>query len=129
MTHVWSGVLPIHREIVIVESDVIVRELMVEILQGIRAEIVTFGTATEALDYILDSHGACSLLITDHGPGRLSGLALSEMFRAKWPYLPVILTCACGLEFKALPQETVYLQKPWPIDALCSTVKRIFTQQ
>jgi FixJ family two-component response regulator len=129
VTHAWSGVLPIHRDIVIVENDKAVRELMVEILDGIRADIATFASTSEALNHMLDSYGNCSLLITDHGPpGNLSGLALAAMFQAKWPRIPVILTCGCGLATDILPDGIVYLQKPWPIDVLISAVRRLLTQ-
>lgn len=118
-----QGMLPINGDIVVVEDDDILRPLMVDILSGIRAKIVAFPTADDALMHVLDSHGHCSVLIADHGvPGQLNGTELAAMFRAKWPRIAVIVTSGYELEPETLPDGVAYLQKPWAVDQLIKTI-------
>ncbi|MDB6142959.1 MAG: response regulator [Pseudomonas sp.] len=124
MAHVdWNGMLPINGEIVVVEDDDILRPLMVDILSEIRAKTVAFRTADDALGYVLESHGHCSVLITDHGlPGQINGTKLADMLRAKWPEIEVILTSGYELDPGTLPSGVTYLQKPWTVTQLIETV-------
>lgn len=97
--------------------------LMVEILKGIRAKCVLFQKADDALMHVLDSHGHCGLLITDHGvQGQIQGAELAEMFRTKWPKIPVILTSGYELEPVTLAPRVVFLQKTWHIDGLIHAI-------
>lgn len=115
--------LPISGEIVVVEDDDLLRGLMTDVLSEIRAKVVMFSTADEALDHVLSSHGHCSILITDHGlPGQLNGTQLAATFRAKWPRIAVIVTSGYELDLESLPDGAVYLQKPWAISKLISTI-------
>ena len=119
----WTGMLPINGEIVVVEDNDILRQLMADILMGIRAKVVLFERADDALMHVLDSHGHCSLLLADHSvPGQILGLQLAQMFRSKWPNIPVILTSGYEQEFFELPEGVVFLQKPWPVGKLVETV-------
>lgn len=113
----WKGMLPVNGEIVLVEDDYILRPLMMDILQGIQARCVAFETGDDALMHVLASHGDCALLVADHGlPGQIQGIELAQMFKAKWPQIPVILTSGYVLHPDDLPEGVVYLQKPWDID-------------
>lgn len=119
----WKGFLPVSGDVVIVEDDPVLRALMEDILEGIRARCVAFESADDALMHVLGSHGQCGLLITDHGvPGQIDGTELSHMFRAKWPNIPVIITSGYELDIGTLPEGVSYLQKPWTIDSLIQTV-------
>jgi DNA-binding NtrC family response regulator len=119
----WNGLLPISGDIVVVEDDEILRPLMADILSGIRAKVVTFVTADDALMHVLDSHGHCSLLIADHGvPGQLRGTELAAMFKAKWPRIAVIVTSGYELDPRSLPEGVAYLQKPWAVTELMTTI-------
>ena len=119
----WNGLLPLSGDVVVVEDDEILRPLMQDILSGIDARVVTFGTADDALIHVLDNHGYCSLLIADHGvPGQLRGTELAAMFKAKWPHIAVIVTSGYELDLETLPDGVAYLQKPWAVSELMQTV-------
>lgn len=45
----WNGLLPLSGDFVVVEDDEILRPVMQDILSGINAKVVTFGTADDAL--------------------------------------------------------------------------------
>lgn len=122
-TYGWKGKLPVSGEIVVVEDDDILREVLEDALSDLRAKVVIFSTADAAFKHVLDSHGHCSVLITDHGvPGRLNGTQLAETFRAKWPSIGLIVTSGYALDPESLPRDTVYLQKPWAINQLISAI-------
>lgn len=76
-----QGPLPISGDIVVVEDDDILRPIMLDILSGMLANTVAFGTADDALMHVLENRGSCSVLIADHGvPGQLNGTELATMF-------------------------------------------------
>lgn len=119
----WRGILPVNGDVVIVEDDPVLRPLMTDILQGLRANCVSFETADDALMHLLESRGDCALLIADHGvPGQIQGTELATMVRDKWPTVPVIITSGYVLNPEDLPEGVVYLQKPWDIDVLIETI-------
>lgn len=126
MNHDLPGLLSIIGEVVVVEDDSILGPLMTEILKGFGANCILFQTADDALMHVLGSHGSCGLLITDHGvPGQIQGAELAEMFRGKWPHVPVVLTSGYELHPATLPSGVFYLQKPWSIDSLIEILARI----
>jgi DNA-binding NtrC family response regulator len=119
----WSGLLPISGEVVIVEDDASLPPIIVEALEEFRAKCLVFRSADDALSHALSSHRKCALLITDHGvPGDINGTRLAEIFRAKWPNVPVVITSGYELDTDTLPGGIRYLQKPWAIDSLIEIV-------
>ncbi|MDD1965895.1 response regulator [Pseudomonas putida] len=119
----WAGMLPISGEVVVVEDNDVLRQLMADILMGMRAKVVLFERADDALMHVLDSHRHCSLLLAEHGvPGQILGLQLARMFRSKWPKIPVILTSGYEQESSDLPEGVVFLIKPWPVGKLVQTI-------
>lgn len=122
----FDGVLPIDGEIVIVEDEVTLCELMADILGEIGAECVAFTNADDALVYILQSHAKCALIVIDHGlPGQIMGAELAAMIEVKWPEIPAIITSGWTAEYLNLPADTRFLQKPWSIEGLVTTVAEL----
>ena len=126
MIAAWQGMLPITGDVVIVEDDPILRPLMGDILKDLRIESLAFETADDALMHALNQHGRCGLLIADHSvPGQIQGTELATMFRSKWPEIPIIVTSGYELETATLPDGVAYLQKPWSVDTLISTIAAV----
>ncbi|QKG67073.1 response regulator [Pseudomonas sp. B14-6] len=118
--------LSIEGDVIIVEDDDLLSNLMMEILSDIGAGCLAFDTADDALIHLLQSHRACSLVIADHGvPGQILGTDLAKMVKEKWPEIAVILTSGHELKVSDLPSNVRYLQKPWAIDSLVSTVREV----
>jgi DNA-binding NtrC family response regulator len=125
-THVlteWKGVLPIEGVIIVVEDDDTLRTIMTEILGDIGATTQSFCTADEALIYMLTTTNDLALVVADYGvPGQINGAEFLNLVAQRWPGLPSILTSGYELDASVIPQDVVYLQKPWPIDALVIAV-------
>ncbi|KKX61283.1 MULTISPECIES: response regulator [Pseudomonas] len=119
----WTGLLPIHGEIIVIEDDPTLRSLMEDIVTEIGAKVVAFDTADDALTYLLEAHDQCRLVIADHGvPGQIQGIEFIEMVRGRWPYITAILTSGFLIDPATVPPATVYLHKPWSLDELVMAV-------
>ena len=109
--------------VVIVEDDPLLQGIIAEMLLTVCPKCTVFGTADDALIHLLSAAKDCVLLIADHGvPGQLNGTEFIAMCRAKWPQIPAIITSGYELPAEFLPRGVDYLQKPWPLDLLLSTV-------
>ncbi|WLH65918.1 response regulator [Pseudomonas sp. FP2300] len=120
----WEEIGPFEGEVLIVENDQTLRVLMVEILEDIGAETVAFGSADDALIYLLQSKVQCCLVIVDYGvPGQINGMDFIKMVRDKWPSIGSILTSGYLFLPESVPSPTLYLQKPWAINDLVASIK------
>lgn len=105
--------------IVVIEDDLVLRDLLISIIDGRGAASVGFNNAEDALVYLLEQQGQCDLVIADHGvPGTIKGLELAEMIKQKWATLPVLLTSGYPLDTEHLPAPVSFLFKPWSIEEL-----------
>jgi DNA-binding NtrC family response regulator len=113
----------IEGEILVVEDDSTLRALTKQIVEEIGAKTVAFETADEALVYLLQSGRPCTLVIVDHGvPGQINGMEFIRMVRDKWPSTKTILMSGYELMRETVPSPTVYLQKPWSMKDLISSI-------
>lgn len=120
----WEEIGPFEGEVLIVEDDQTLRLLMVEILGDIGAETVAFGSADDALIYLLQSTVQCCLVIVDYGlPGQINGMDFIKMVRGKWPSIGSILTSGYPFLPESVPSPTLYLQKPWAVNDLIASMK------
>jgi CheY-like chemotaxis protein len=115
--------------VVIVEDDPLLQGIIAEMLSAVCPRCTVFGTADDALIYLISAAKDCVLLIADHGmPGQLNGTEFIAMCRAKWPQIPAIITSGYELPVQFLPRGVGYLQKPWPMELLLSTVARALSK-
>lgn len=115
----WEGMLPIPGEIVVVEDDPMLCGLMADILAEIGGRSRVFQTADDALTYMLGSRIHCPLIVVDHGlPGQLKGIEFITMVESKWPSVKSILTSGYAIDPRTIPRSTIYLHKPWSLEAL-----------
>jgi two-component system cell cycle response regulator CpdR len=102
----------------VVEDDVLQRELVVVLLEESDMGVIQCDSAEAALD-VLDRMGGCvSLMFTDVNlAGTLDGLTLAHVAKERFPNLHVIVTS--GTPRTGLPEGTKFLAKPWqPLDVL-----------
>ena len=115
--------LPIAGQVVVVEDDPTLQALMVDILEEVGGKAVAFGTADDALTYLLQSSEHCSLVIVDQGlPGQIQGTEFIELVKGKWPSVAAILVSGYQIEPATVPETTVYLHKPWSLDDMVTAV-------
>lgn len=119
----WEGMLPIAGQVIVVEDDPTLQALMVDILEEIGAKALAFGTADDALTYLLQTFEQCSLVIVDQGlPGQIQGTEFIELVKSKWPSVAAILVSGYQIEPATVPATTIYLHKPWPLDDMVIAV-------
>ncbi len=122
----WEGLLPIEGLVIVVEDDPTLRGLMADILADIAANVIEFGTADDALTYLLEHRGECSLAIVDHGlPGQIQGAEFIELAKTRWPAIATILTSGYLIEPATVPSGTIYLHKPWSMDDFVNSVSAL----
>ncbi|MFJ5254037.1 MULTISPECIES: response regulator [unclassified Pseudomonas] len=119
MTFKWEEIPPIDGTVVVIEDDPILRALMEEIVSEVGGEVMSFGTADDALTYLLQNAENCRLVIADHGvPGQVKGLEFINIVRHRWPTVATILTSGYLIDPWSVPDPCIYLHKPWALDEL-----------
>ncbi len=112
--------------LVVIEDNGLLAELLSNHLEErLGWTCVRFDTADDALVHLLQQQQSPGLVITDHlMPGQLRGGELAEMLLQRWPALPMVITSGYGYEITtALPEQVIFLQKPWTLDEVDSAVR------
>ena len=86
------------KTVVIVEDELLVRDLAVCELEDQGYTVVEFDTADAALPYLRQHGGTACVLVTDvQMPGLLNGLQLVDIVSHIWPETPVLVTSGGSL--------------------------------
>jgi two-component system, cell cycle response regulator CpdR len=112
----------------VVEDDVLQRELVVVLLEESDMGVIQCESAEAAL-VVLDRMGGClSLMFTDVNlAGAMDGLSLAHSAKDRFPNLHVIVTS--GTPRTGLPDGAKFLAKPWrPLDVLREAERTQVTQ-
>lgn len=109
--------------ILIVEDDLILRDLLAEVMTEMGAKVHTAPTADEGWDAVME-HPELNLLITDVvTPGTATGWDLAARVHEQKPDLPVIVTSGFSAKHAAdLPPNATFLAKPWSLSEICTLV-------
>jgi DNA-binding NtrC family response regulator len=105
----------------VVEDDALQREVLSEMLRDNGLEVVECSTA-EAAELVLASTGTELLaLVTDINlAGEMSGVALAEYAKHKFPRLNVVVVSGKGPP--CVPQDTYFFLKPYQPTELLDAV-------
>ncbi len=104
--------------ILVVEDDLILRDLVVRMLQSLGYSTLTAGTGEEALEILADPDQALDFMLTDLVmPGSLQGWDLARQARNLRPGLPVLCTSGhqqrSPEEKEAGSRDFEFLEKPF----------------
>ncbi|HLH12655.1 MAG TPA: response regulator [Methylovirgula sp.] len=114
-----------HARILIVEDDMLVRELLVDILREAGFEAQEADCAREALREL--AARPFDLVMSDIDmPGELDGIDLARHIGGSWPETRVILIS--GRSRPALPGDILFLPKPFTAARLIAAVTQMITQ-
>jgi DNA-binding NtrC family response regulator len=96
----------------VVEDDVLQREIVSELLRDHGLEVVECSTA-EAAELVLTSTGTeLRALVTDVNlAGTMSGLELAEYAKRRFPHLNVVMVSGKGPAY--VPHDTRFFLKPY----------------
>ena len=103
----------------IVEDDVLQRELVVALLEESEMGTVQCDSAEEALRVLEKLGCGVRMLFSDVNlAGRIDGVELAQFVTQQYPDIHVIVTSGLALT-KSLPEGVMFMPKPWlPLDLL-----------
>ena len=103
----------------VVEDDVLQRELVVVLLEESGMGVLQCKSAEEALRVLEKMGGRVSIIFTDVNlAGRIDGVELAHFTTQCYPNIHVVVTSGLALT-KRLPEGAMFLPKPWlPLDVL-----------
>jgi DNA-binding NtrC family response regulator len=97
----------------IVEDDADLRELGAALLEETGLRVAECVDAEEAMAVLAREGDNVALVFADiRLPGLLDGVDLAKRIKALWPHISIVVTSGFGPE-QALPQNVIYLPKPW----------------
>ena len=105
----------------IVEDDPTVRELAGALLEESDLRVVECEDAEQALATLCKHGDEIALIFADvRLPGLLDGVDLALRVKVLWPRITMLVTTGYpGDRVQALPDNVVYMPKPWlPLDVL-----------
>lgn len=103
----------------VVEDDLLQRELVGVLLEESQMEVVQCESAEGALCELEKKGGQVSMLFTDVNlAGRIDGVELALFAVRRYPNIHVIVTSGRALT-KSLPDTVTFMPKPWlPLEVL-----------
>ncbi len=118
--------------ILLVEDEWLIRSMVAEVLEEGGFTVREAGDSDQAFALIVEDPTAYTLLVTDvHMPGRLDGIGVARLLRARRPNLPVIYTTGRPDVLNALQPlgaDEVLLCKPFALSDLLSAARRLLGQ-
>jgi CheY-like chemotaxis protein len=99
----------------IVEDDPIVRALAAALLEESDLRVVECEDAEQAFASLCRFGEEIALIFADvRLPGLLDGVDLAQRAKVLWPHIIVVVTTGYpGARLEALPDNVVYMPKPW----------------
>jgi two-component system, cell cycle response regulator CpdR len=103
----------------VVEDDVLQRELMAVLLDESELSVVQCQSAEQALRVLKRIGERVSMMFTDVKlAGKIDGVELAHFASQCYPKIRVIVTSGLSLT-KSLPEGAMFMPKPWlPLDVL-----------
>lgn len=107
----------------LVEDDEILRNVIIEALALLGIRSIEFSSADAALAFLANNQPV-SLVVTDvHMPGVHDGLELAQHVWKTLPALPVVIISGHAvIPDNLLPRRSIFLRKPFSVDALHDAV-------
>jgi len=99
----------------VVEDDPVVRQLAAALLEETDLRVVECEDAEQAFAALCEYGEHVALIFTDvRLPGLLDGVDLAQRAKALWPRISMVVTTGYpGERLQALPDNVVYMPKPW----------------
>lgn len=112
--------------ILVVEDEPILRMMAVDLVENAGFEPVEATDATQAIE-ILERRMDIRVVFSDiDKPRGLDGMKLAALIRKRWPPIEFILTSdKLAPRPEELPERGVFLSKPYRVDEVISTLRRM----
>ena len=101
--------------VLMVEDEILIRELISEELTEAGFDVVQVGSAEQAIS-ILEARQDIHLVFTDIDmPGSMNGLKLAAAVRDRWPPVHIIITTGKARPM-TIPVNALFIPKPYLAD-------------
>lgn len=108
--------------VLLVEDDILQREIMADLLKDEGFEVVECSTAESAELIVATSGTELRALITDNAlAGTMSGVELAQYARERFPRMNIIIMS--GKQLRNAPGSTIFLHKPFAPASLIEAVR------
>ena len=113
--------------VLVVEDDADQRYLVGTLFEESGFEVIECHSAEEALALMHDKGEQMALVYTDVVlPGRIDGVELANTVHDELPQVPVIVASGAGGDrLKHMPDNAVFMQKPWRALDLLIAAERV----
>ena len=107
-----------------VEDEPLIRMVVVDDLEHAGFNVLEAQTTDEAIS-VLVNHPEIQAMFTDvEMPGSMNGLKLAETVHDRWPPIKIIVTSgAVRVRGRDLPEDALFMAKPYDNDAVISTLR------
>lgn len=123
-----EGELP--KRILVIDDEVIIREVLGEMLQKLGFEVATAAGGTEGLSWL--ERGEFGLVICDIYMPDLDGFGVFEVAQKRWPQLPFVFVTGYSVPIereKIVSQAAGILEKPVKMEHISAIVERFWPQK
>ena len=108
--------------ILLVEDDIIQREVMADLLKDEGFEVIECSTGESAELVVATSGTELRALVADNGlAGAMSGIELAAYARERFPRMNIILMS--GQQVRHMPRSITFLHKPFPPALLLEAIR------
>lgn len=114
------------KKVLVVEDEPLLLMLAAELVEDAGFEAVEATNADDALR-LLESEPEIKILMTDIDmPGSMDGLKLAATVRDRWPPIQIVVVSGKQRpQVRDLPEQGVFLAKPYDIHRLAETLVRL----
>jgi len=108
--------------VLVVEDEPLIRMVVVDDLEHAGFNVLEARTTDEAISVLL-SHPEIQAMFTDvEMQGSMNGLKLAETVHDRWPPIKIIVTSG-AVRVCGLPEDALFMPKPYDNDAVISTLR------
>jgi CheY-like chemotaxis protein len=128
MLVVQVAAVPEKPTVLLVEDEVLIRLMVAEELRSQGLQVLEASNAEEALA-ILESSFPVDPLFTDvRMPGRMDGVALAKLARARFPRLKVIIASSRQPEDPSRTLADAFIAKPYDLNKVVERVESLLAR-
>jgi CheY-like chemotaxis protein len=110
--------------ILVVEDETFINMYVSEELEDAGYTVLTAGNADQAIA-LLEKHDVRCIFTDIDMPGSMDGLKLAAAVRHRWPPIDIIITTGKNKpESREMPARSVFLPKPYRVEAVIEAVRQ-----